>query len=180
VTESWAQLVEAWHDFYVIVGGAAAGLTGLMFIVVSLGPPTIVYRAATGVRAFVTPTVVYFVTVLVVAAVMTMPSITAPTLAGLLALGGISGLVYLILVGGHRHWRESKIDLGDWFWYVALPIASYVLTLGAAVAIFMRAALGLPALGATMILLLVIAIHNAWDLVLWMTQQPRTGGDRPT
>ncbi len=58
MTEAWAQQVEAWHDFYVIVGGAAAGLTGLMFIVVSLGGT--VRRAAPGVRAFVTPTVVFF------------------------------------------------------------------------------------------------------------------------
>ena len=69
MTESWLQQMEAWHDFYVITGSAAAGLTGLMFVVVSLSPGTVVDRTAIGVRAFVTPTVVYFTTVLVVAAV---------------------------------------------------------------------------------------------------------------
>jgi hypothetical protein len=35
--ELWLKQVEAWHDFYVVVGGAAAGLTGLMFVVVRYG-----------------------------------------------------------------------------------------------------------------------------------------------
>jgi hypothetical protein len=43
--EPWLKQLEAWHDFYVVVGGAAAGLTGLMFVVVSLGPKVIATRA---------------------------------------------------------------------------------------------------------------------------------------
>ena len=38
MTKAWLEQLEGWHDFYVIVGSAAAGLTGLMFVVVSLGP----------------------------------------------------------------------------------------------------------------------------------------------
>ncbi len=178
MTESWPQQLEAWHDFYVIVGGAAAGLTGLMFIVVSLGPPGIVYRASRGVRAFVTPTVVFFASVLVVAAVMATPTLGPATVAVALAVGSIGMLVYLWSVEGHKQWRENNLDRLDWLWYIALPIVSYVATLAAAGAIFMRVAIGLELLGGAMLFLLVIAIHNAWDLVLWMTQQPRGGGTR--
>src|SRR5690242_18223746 len=101
----WAQQIEAWHDFYVIIGGAAAGLTGLMFIVVSLGPSGTVRRAAPGIRAFVTPTVVFFSSVVVVAAVMAMPTLPVAALATGLAVGGIGGVVYMIVIRGHQMWR---------------------------------------------------------------------------
>lgn len=40
MSDTWVQQIEAWHDFYVIVGSAAAGLTGLMFVVVGgCSPP---------------------------------------------------------------------------------------------------------------------------------------------
>jgi hypothetical protein len=173
MTESWLQQIEAWHDFYVIVGSSAAGLTGLMFVVVSLRTERAIARETTGLRTFVTPTVAYFTTVLVVAAVMTMPFMTATVLATMLGLGSLGELTYMISLRGHQRWRKSKLDRMDWLFYVGLPILSYVLILAAAVGVWVRAEVGLGILGGTMILLLVIGIRNAWDLVVWMTQQPR-------
>ena len=114
MTKSWLELMEAWHDFYVIVGSAAAGLTGLMFVVVTLGPHTISSRSHAGVRGFVTPTVVFFATVLVLGAVMTIPSMTANLLSGVLALGSLGGLIYLITIHGHKTWQQSELDWRDW------------------------------------------------------------------
>src|SRR5262249_16865942 len=79
--ESWPEQIVAWHDFYVIVGSAGAGLTGLMFVVVSLGQRTFAESRDTGVRAFVTPTVVFFTSVLVIAAAMTVPHVGPATIA---------------------------------------------------------------------------------------------------
>jgi hypothetical protein len=45
--ESWTEQLHAWGEFYVIVGTAAAALTGLMFVVVSLGPQIIAAETAT-------------------------------------------------------------------------------------------------------------------------------------
>lgn len=55
MSEAWLEHASAWHDFYVIVGRAAVGLTGLIFVVVARGPNMIATRGAAGVRAFVTP-----------------------------------------------------------------------------------------------------------------------------
>ena len=84
---AWLQQIHAWHEFYVLVGTSVAALTGLMFVVVSIGPEVIIGRAAGGVRAFVTPTVVYFTTVLVVSAVMIMPHVGPVVLGVLVAYG---------------------------------------------------------------------------------------------
>jgi hypothetical protein len=83
MTNPWLHQLGAWHNFYLLLGTAAATLTGLMFIVVSLGPRLIATHTATGVRAFVTPTVMYFTTVLVVAALMTIPALPRPCTRGL-------------------------------------------------------------------------------------------------
>jgi hypothetical protein len=151
----------------------AAALTGLMFVVVSIGPQTISTRTATATRAFVTPTIVFFTTVLVGAALMTMPAMSQGMLSAL-ALGGLAGVLYMAWIRAHRQWRENKLDREDWIGFVGLPILGYVVLLAASVALWLGHAFGLEIVPVAMILFLVIGIHNAWDLVIWMAQQPRT------
>ena len=126
MTEAWLEQLEGWHDFYVIVGSAAAGLTGLMFVVVSLGPRVISGRGSSGVRGFVTPTVVFFTTVLVMSAVMAIPALSLKILRAILFVGGLGALIYLVWIRGHKQWRESQLDLLDWCWYIGLPFLSYL------------------------------------------------------
>ncbi len=59
-------LLSAWGNFYVIIGSSAAALTGLTFVVIALAADA---RRLTprGLRAFVTPTIVHFGTVLALA-----------------------------------------------------------------------------------------------------------------
>ena len=73
VAELWRHQVHNWVEFYLIVGGAAGALTGLMFVVVSVGPHVITERTAPQRRAFITPVLVYFVCALSISAFMTMP-----------------------------------------------------------------------------------------------------------
>lgn len=56
--EACAHQLETWHEFYLLIGTAG------LFVVVSLGLRVIGDRHATGVRAFVSPSAVYFTTVL--------------------------------------------------------------------------------------------------------------------
>ena len=76
MAETWLQQLHQWHEFYVLVGTAAAALTGLMFVVVSIGPQVIATRGSSGVRAFVTPVMVHFTSVLAVSALMLVPLMT--------------------------------------------------------------------------------------------------------
>lgn len=173
MAETWLQHLHEWREFYLLIGTAAATLTGLMFVVVSIGPHVIATRGSAGVRAFVTPAVVHFTTVLVVSALMMMPSLTPAALAGLLVLGSLGVLTYIFVIGVHAQWRQSKLDREDWLGYVALPILSYLVMLAAAAGVWHQSELGLVTLGASQILLLVVGIRNAWDLVIWLAQKAR-------
>ena len=162
-----------WHEFYLLMGSAAAALTGLLFVVVSIGPHVVGSRDPAGVRAFVTPIVVHFTSVGVVSALMLMPPMTAPVLAILLAVGGVGVLIYLLAIRVHKHWRKNQLGTEDWIAYVAVPVIAYLIILAASMAIWRELTAGFVSLAAATMLLLVIGIRNAWDLVIWMARQPR-------
>jgi hypothetical protein len=71
----------------------------------------------------------------------------------------------------HQQTRHHKLPFLDWIWFVGLPIAGYVLLLLSGVGFLLQAALSLHGVGVALILLLVIGIRNAWDLVIWISQQ---------
>ena len=96
--EHAASPLAAWESFYVIVGSSAAALTGLQFVVIVLGAEVRALVDET-TRAFATPTIVHFCSVLLISAIVSAPW-TGLGSAGLcLGLWGIAGLVYAALMG---------------------------------------------------------------------------------
>jgi hypothetical protein len=169
--EAWTHELETWHEFYLLVGTAGVTLTGLLFVVVSLGPRVVADHQATGVRAFISPNAVYFTTALVVSALLMVPSLPAMAIGALLCLGAVASLVYLAYTKVHQRWRHNKLPFLDWIWFVGLPIAGYVLLLLSGIGFLSQAALSMHGVAIGLILLLVIGIRNAWDLVIWISQQ---------
>src|SRR5579864_4178924 len=51
-------MLHGWDNFFIMAGTAAATLTALLFVVITLGVQMSAARAAHGVHAFVTPTLV--------------------------------------------------------------------------------------------------------------------------
>src|SRR5207302_251218 len=88
-----ASPLAGWENFYVIIGSSAGGLTGLTFVVIAL-----IRDAArvqpTGLHAFVTPTIVHFGAALALAAYLSMPHQSVPTLRAGVGLVGLGGLSY--------------------------------------------------------------------------------------
>lgn len=99
--------LQAWHEFYFLLGTSAAALTGLMGVVVSINPETIAERPQSGVRAFVTPTIVFFTTAFVVSALLVTPHLSLRSLAVLLAVTGIAGVAYLAWTRSHHYWVHA-------------------------------------------------------------------------
>src|SRR6266568_263880 len=73
VQEAGMSFLTTWQSFYVITGSAAATLTGLMFVVITLIMGTRARRSSGTIGAFSTPTVVHFGVALLVAALLSAP-----------------------------------------------------------------------------------------------------------
>src|SRR5436190_21773047 len=122
----------------------------------ALDPRVVANHQATGVRTFISPNAVYFTTTLVVSATLMIPHLSVLVSGGLLSLGALGTLGYLAYTKVHHQWRDNKLSVFDWAWFVGLPIAAYVLLLLSGVGFILRVALAGYAIGAALILLLVI------------------------
>ena len=172
--ETWTHQLETWHEFFILLGTAGLTLTGLLFVVISLGPRVAADRHAAGVRAFVSPNAVYFTSALVVSALFLVPGLAATVVGVLLCFGACASLVYLLYTRAHQQWRNGKLPLLDWIWFVGLPPLSYLLLFCAGVGFLVEMSFALYGVATSLVLLVIIGIRNAWDLVLWTAQRQHT------
>ena len=126
--ETALSLLPRWENFYVIIGTAAATLMGLMFVVITLGSGARNRRTSDAVGAFSTPTVFHFEVALLIAAILSAPWSMLWTIELLLALCGLGGVTYNMIVFRRvlRVLRQSTYNavLEDWLWYIAFPLVS--------------------------------------------------------
>jgi len=154
-----------WDSFYVIAGTAAGALIGLQFVVMTL-VATRPDRLPSAGRAFATPTIVHFCTVLAISALALAPWPSPAPFAALMGATGIAGTVYALVTG----WRMRAqtfydADVEDWLCHCVLPLVAYATLTAAAFALDAHARDGLFAIAAATLVLLFTAIHNAWDSV---------------
>jgi len=163
-------LLSNWQNFYMILGTAAATLTGLMFVATTLlaGIETNMPTLNAGVSAFNTPTVVHFCAVLLIAGILSAPWQTFSSIGLLLGLLGLGLVFYMIIIMLRmQHIPNYQPDLHDWLWYMVFPLISYIALIVAAVALPSKPVLGLYIISAIMVALLFLGIRNAWDLVTY-------------
>ena len=158
-----------WQNFYVIIGSAAAALTGLMYVVITLIMGTRMRRSSGTLGAFGTPNVVHFGIALLVAAILSAPWQALWNAGLLLGLSGLGGVMYaVIVVLRARRQTDYQPVLEDWLLYTAFPIVSYITFVVAAILLPVNPAPALFVIGAATLLLLFSSIHNAWDTVTYV------------
>jgi len=160
--------LEAWQNFYVIMGSSAGALIGLQFVVLSLvaNRPTVRVDPQTG-ATFSTPTIIHFSTVLTLAAVLTAPweAIDGPRLV--YGAVGLAGAVYAAIVGWRMRRTAYRPEFEDWLFHALLPFAGYGILVASAFAARSHVRGALFGVAAAVLLLLLIGIHNAWDAVMY-------------
>jgi hypothetical protein len=180
VQETGMSLLPAWQNFYVIIGSAAAALTGLMFVVITLISGAGQRRSSESVGAFGTPTVVHFCLALLVAAILSAPWQALWNADLLLGLCGLGGVIYVIIVLRRaRRQTEYQPVLEDWLWYTVLPLVSYTALVVAAIVLPGHPAPALFIIAAATVLLLFIGIHNAWDNVTYIALELSQRENKP-
>src|SRR6266852_9677785 len=160
-----------WQTFYTIIGSAAATLTGLMFVVVTLiaGVRVRVSSPSEAFATFNTPNVVHFGAALLVAALLSAPWQALWHAGLLLGLSGLGGVTYVIIVLRRaRRQTDYQPVLEDWLWYTIFPLISYTALVVAAIVLPGNPVPALFGIAAATLLLLFTGIHNAWDTVIYV------------
>jgi hypothetical protein len=154
--------LERWANFYLLVSAAAATLLGLMFVVITLAPERARPGDAAKIPIYLTPTVVYFASVLFLAALLILPGHTRLTACFCTCLMGVAGLVYSgsLLIG--RGGKKNYYELQDRIVYAVVPFAAYGLHVFGGILIFHAPQSGLTLVAAGMLSLLALAIRNSW------------------
>jgi hypothetical protein len=179
-----SSILAPWSNFYVIVGSSAAGLTGLMFVVITLiAGMDRDQRTPDGIGAFGTPTVMHFCVALLISAVLAAPWSALVHPATLVGLTGLFGILH-VLHAARKAVRQTAYQTvrEDWIWYSVLPLASYLAIAATALAVLWVPTKALFALAGGVLLLIFIGIRNAWDIVTWLAvgqyyENPAAGDD---
>ena len=130
-------MLDGWHEFYGLLGTAAAALVALLFVAASIGAGYLSAERRSATRTFTSPIVFHYTYVLFLSLAALVPINTDRSLAALIGVSAAIALVYsfFILAGVMR---SATRDLDDRLAYGATPIAAYLAALAASVFIFER------------------------------------------
>ena len=172
--EAGVSVLSTWQNFYVIIGSAAAALTGLLFVVATLIAQVRV-RVSSPSEAFATfntPNIVHFRSALLVAAILSAPWQALWNAGLLLGLSGLGGMIYVVIVLRRaRRQTDYQPVLEDWLGHTVLPLVSYTALVVAALVLPGQPAPALFVIAAATMLLLFIGIHNTWDNVTYIATE---------
>jgi hypothetical protein len=154
-----------WANFYAITSAAAATLLGLLFVVITLAAER-GRKDARSIRIYLTPAVIYFSSVLLMSALLTVPNQTRLTAVICICLGGIAGLGYSGSLALRRGAGSSSYEQrSDLFPYVVFPFAAYALMVAGGL-LLPRGQTGLDLVAVGMLVLLAVAIRNSWAIAI--------------
>jgi hypothetical protein len=167
---------ERWTEFYLMAGGAAAVLIGLIFVVISLMHDRPRSSVLAGSRLYMGPIVLGVSFVLVLSAAALTPGVSRPWFAAIVAAIALWGLARGIMsaigirrLGDEVHWTDL------WFYGVAASVL-YIALAVVALAFWSDWPWASYGLAAAVTAGLLLAIRNEWDLITWIA--PRDDSDR--
>jgi hypothetical protein len=170
IKEPTAPLLEHWHEFYLLVGTAAAALVALLFVAASIGAGLLTRHASGPTRTYMSPIAFHFTSALFVSAAALVPSHTRLTLGTLVGLNALAGIVYAGFVL-RRLLTDNIADMADRICYGMIPLFAYAAGAVAAYLIFCGSVHAPEFLAGTVVLLLIVNIRNAWDLMLSLSRR---------
>jgi len=176
-----ASPLEAWGNFYVIVGSSAGALTGLQFVVMTLTAERVPVKGrGEGIAAFGTPNVVHFCAALLVGSILSIPwNSLRPAGVAVAACGGLGVVYSMIVLKRALRQRTYQPVFEDWLWHTFLPAIAYAMLLVGGLAIGRNSAGPLFVIGPAALLLVFVGIHNAWDTVTFLTLERPILGPAP-
>jgi UDP-N-acetylmuramyl pentapeptide phosphotransferase/UDP-N-acetylglucosamine-1-phosphate transferase len=155
-----------WHDLFLLVGGAAATLMGLLFVGLSLNLDIIRRKAHDDLREIAAQTGNNFFYPLLFAVIFLIPGQTRLSLGLCLLILGVFAELGTIdhLVRTRR--KAKSIGAPALTRRFILPLISLALMILVAIGVLAGEPLSLYGTVVAIVILLVAAVQNAWDLLL--------------
>lgn len=159
--------VMRWHDFYVTVGAASATLAGLLFVGLSLHLSIVVSHS--DVRQLARVTLTNFLSVLLIALFMLIPT-SNPWQTGVELIISAAGAMLFVaraVTGARKEWQLHEMRSSLLLTRFGLSFAGFAgqVAVGG-LFIFSQTTLALGGLVAVVLVLLMVAVRNAWDLLV--------------
>lgn len=150
-------------------------MVGLLFVAATVGSGVSTADRRAPRRMFLSASVVHFSGILATSLIVLAP-VQSWALFGVLILAcAIFGLGYCSAA-----WRDTvrdglskSIDLDGKVWYAVLPAVGYLFEAASGIALALQVDLGCAALALAMTMLLVVGIHNTWDITVWTITRRR-------
>jgi hypothetical protein len=165
-------MIAPWHEFYALLGTAAAALVALLFVAVSIGTSVLTPdpESRRNTSTYLSPVVFHYANLLFLSLIALIPTQTWESFAVVIGVAGAGSVIYSIVIAVRVH-RNSMSDLADRLCYGAIPALCYAT--GPVTALFLldEKPAGLNILAGGALLLLVINIRNAWDLMISLAQR---------
>jgi len=156
-------MIELWHDFFVMVGGAAAALTGLVFVAMSINLEEIAKDATHRHRAIGTLT--GFTAAFIVCALVLMGG-QSEQIVGLewLIISGVAATIYIN--GYVQALRIGKSSVGLRLPRLVVGTSLYLFEIIGAILLTLENSAGLYVAAVALIGLITFTITGAWLLLL--------------
>jgi hypothetical protein len=169
-------MFNGWENFFLMAGGAAAVLIGLIFVVISLIQDRPRSQVLAGSKLYMGPIVLSVSFVLALSAAALSPGISRcefVAIMGVITLWGlVRGFISMVGIG-----RLTKVHWTDIWFYGVYPSIIYLGLGVVALALWMGWWWAQKALAVVITLGLLLAIRNEWDLITWIAPRGEPGDD---
>jgi hypothetical protein len=161
-----------WHEFYVLLGTAAAALVALLFVAVSIATSVLTPDAESrrNTATYMSPVVFHYANVLFLSLIALIPTQTWESFGVVIGIAAASSVIYSMVIALRVH-RNPISDLPDRLCYGVIPMLCYASGLVVAPLMFEEKPAGLNILAGAALLLLVVNIRNAWDLMISLARR---------
>lgn len=168
MTHTFAELLEPWHDFYLLAGTVSATLMGLLFVAMSIHWDVVLHETKAHLNAIALEAFGSFLVVTFLALMMLTPVGSGrPIGLGLVVLGALR--LVIALRQSRKIWGtddESFPRTGVGYRAVLIPLA-FALLAGAGLLIYLgRFDLGVSLLTGAVFVLLAMGARSSWDLLV--------------
>jgi hypothetical protein len=165
-------MIAPWHEFYALLGTAAAALIALLFVAVSISTSVLTPdpESRRNTSTYLSPVVFHYANLLFLSLIALIPTQTSESFALVIGVAGAASVIYSIVIAVRVH-RNSISDLADRLCYGAIPALCYAMGPVAALFLLEEKPAGLNVLAGAALLLLVINIRNAWDLMISLARK---------